>query len=297
MDTSSLPDELKRLDYRYVLGRYQDLVDVEIEEYLTSQEKGELLEACRFALAGGKRFRPALVYLVAQALGRAADVTGPALAVEFFHTASLVADDMPCMDNDGERRGKKALHCEYNETVALLTTYALIASGYHCLTMGRPVCGEDARLHAIRNVAHNTGISGATGGQHLDLFPPSDSIDSLQEVIRKKTVSLFEVAFVLGWIYGGGAMDKLDKVKRLSLHFGMAFQIADDLDDLVQDEANECKVNYALSLGKEKAHQQFVEEVRQYRHILKELAIATPELLALAIALERKVADVMQPSA
>jgi len=296
MDTSSLPDELKRLDYRHVLGRYQELVDVEIEEYLTTQEKGELLDACRYALQGGKRFRPALVYLVAQALGRDADVTGPALAVEFFHTASLVADDMPCMDNDEERRGKQAVHLAFNETVGLLTTYALIASGYHCLTLGRPVCGEDARLHAIRNVAHNTGISGATGGQHLDLFPPSDQTEVMVEAIRKKTVSLFEIAFVLGWIYGGGGLDRLDRVKQLAFHFGMAFQVADDLDDLAQDEANECKVNYALRLGKDAAHQQFAEDIRQYRHILKELSLATPELLSLAIALERKVADVMQPA-
>ncbi len=275
--------------YLSLLARYQEIIDGRIEASLAERgDKGALTEACAYSLRGGKRFRPALVFLVAEALGFGCDVSSAALAIEYFHTASLVADDLPCMDDDNERRGQSSVHKVYGEAVALLVTYALIAEGYHCLTQADASIDAKARLMAIENVAWNTGIQGASGGQYLDLFPKEITAEALQEVICKKTVSLFEIAFVLGWVYGGGDPEQLTGVKAAAKHYGMAFQIADDFDDKEQDIANECRVNLALAMGVEAAHGQFQEELDGYRSCLRALGIDSAALLALADVLEHK---------
>ncbi len=283
--TQPLPRE-----YRILLSQFQERIDGKIEQYLQELgESSELVAAITTALRGGKRFRPALVFLVADALGKGLDPTYAALSVEFFHTASLVVDDLPCMDNDDERRGKPAVHAVYGEAVALLVTYALISEGYHCLIRGSDQVGEKQRLIAIDNVSRNTGIKGATGGQLIDLFPPDMSAKTLEEVIYKKTVSLFEIAFVLGWIYGGGELDALTRVKEAAARYGMAFQITDDFEDEAQDMANGCQVNMAIQMGRNAAYGRFIEEIDGYRCALSELGIASPPLLALAEALKQKV--------
>ncbi len=273
-----------------ILFRYKNTVDGKIEGLLERlQGRGDLTAACGHALRGGKRFRPAIVFMVADALDREADVSEAALAVELFHTASLVADDLPSMDDDDERRNQPSVHVKYGESVALLVTYALIAEGYACLTRGG-LCDAAARLLAVENVAKNTGAHGASGGQFLDLFPPDASQETLLEVLRLKTVTLFEISLVLGWIYGGGDIESLDLVKRLAHHYGMAFQIADDIDDMEQDSKNDCQVNFALAFGKDGALEQFSQQASAYRELLAELNIASPALVALIEVLEEQVA-------
>ncbi len=256
-------------------------------------EEGPLREACGYALLnGGKRFRPALVSLVAKALHSKADVSFAGLAVECFHSASLIADDLPCMDDEEERRGKPVLHKVYNEATAILATYTLIAAGYDCIARAGETLGasdvayckrsDKITLEALKCVTDNTGILGASGGQHLDLFPPDLSEETIKKIIKRKTISLFEVAFVFGWLFGGGDMNRLDEVKALSSHFGMAFQIADDLGDIVQDGENGCQINFALLFGKEKAVALFEKELEGYKDLLKKLKIDSVELLAIA---------------
>ncbi len=282
--------ETQEIGFSALLGSFQHMMNLAIEDHLAKRaDATALTAACAHALQGGKRFRPALVFLVAEALGHDLNVTSAALAIEFFHTASLVADDLPCMDNDDERRGQPSVHKTYSEAEALLVTYALIAEGYHCLTQSDGPVAPEARLLAIENVAWNTSFHGASGGQFLDLFPPDVSIETLHSVICKKTVSLFEIAFVLGWIYGGGTITQLEAVKGVARHYGMAFQIADDFDDVQQDVEHECQVNLVIALGKEAALTQFEQEINGYRNLLKQLGIATASLLALADALEHKV--------
>lgn len=250
----------------------------------------QLREACEYALLnGGKRFRPALVYLVADAIAKDFDVSSAALAIEYFHTASLIADDLPCMDDDDERRNKPSVHKVYGEATALLASYALIAAGYGLIaTAARTLPQEKAveGLEALSNAAFNTGVFGATGGQFLDINPPDLTLKTLREIIHKKTVSLFEISFVFGWIFGGGDIMRLAEVKKCASHYGMAFQIADDLGDVEQDAKNGRKINMAGVFGIEEALRMFHEEIKGYCSSLKSLGIATPELLALAAALE-----------
>ena len=127
---------------------------------------------------------------------------------------------------------------------------------------------------------------GATGGQFLDIFPPDASVDTLLEILNKKTVTLFEIAFSLGWIFGGGDLERLEVVKKLAYHFGMAFQIADDLDDLAQDEKQEQSVNLAKVIGISKAKDILAKEKQALMHVAKKLALDSSQFIALVNTLD-----------
>lgn len=278
-----------------LLKGYQERVEKAIREKMLGLGKAAgvsevtLREACEYALLnGGKRFRPTLVFMVADALGQNTDVSDAAIAIEYFHTASLIADDLPCMDNDDERRNKPSTHKVYGEATALLAGYALIAAGYGLVAAASQfVKGDKGEVvvAALSNAAENAGVSGATGGQFLDINPPDLSLTTLREIIHKKTVSLFEVSFVFGWLFGGGDPKAISKVKECASYFGMAFQIADDMGDVEQDEKNGRKINVASVLGMKTAKKMLEEEVDGYRRSLRELGIASSELLALADAI------------
>jgi geranylgeranyl diphosphate synthase type II len=284
-----------------ILDKYQNQIHSKLQEKIHAfPQTGILKEACTYALLnGGKRFRPILVFMVAEALQNHLDVSNAALAIEYFHTASLVADDLPCMDDDDERRNKPTTHKVYGETIALLVSYALIAEGYGAIAACLPdyVKGNQERategskivVMALENATFNTGLSGATGGQFLDIFPPDLNEATLRQVIHKKTTSLFEIAFVFGWLFGGGDPQQLSQVKACASHFGMAFQVADDLGDVEQDLKNGRKINMAGVFGVETAKRVVLEEVAGYRALLKELRIDSPDLLALADALEAQL--------
>ncbi len=273
------------------LFQFQKNFEKLLAEHLSDLgDKSPLHNACEYALLnGGKRFRPFLVHLVANAVQPGALVSQAALAVEYFHTASLIADDLPCMDDDDMR---PSLHKAYNEPTALLASYALIASGYNALAKNARQLVQEKVPYAeradgictlaVENVSFNTGLWGATGGQYLDIFPPDLTFATIKDVIYKKTVSLFEISFVLGWLYAGGELNRLEDVKKAAAHFGMAFQIADDIGDQEQDKINERKINVANVIGKEPAIEMFHAEMIAYKSQLEALGIASPELLGLA---------------
>ena len=129
-----------------------------------------------------------------------------------------------------------------------------------------PFChfSDRACTLALESATHCAGILGATGGQFLDLFPPNQNLETVKQVIYKKTITLFEVSFVLGWIFGGGDVSKLEKVKKAAYHFGLAFQTADDLGDMLQDEKKQREISIARLIGKERALMLFDEEMRAF---------------------------------
>lgn len=282
------------------LNHYKKIIEQKIVDNMSSLgPKTKLRDACEYVLTNdGKRFRPALVFMVADALGHGADVTQAALAVEYCHTASLVADDLPCMDDDDLRRNKPSAHKAFGEDVALLVSYALIAASYGCLEKNSRVIRASSLpfahradaicVMALENATHNTGLLGATGGQFLDLYPPDLSLETLRDVLHKKTVSLFEISFVFGWLYGGGDPARLDEVKKVASHFGMAFQIADDIDDLDQDIKNGRKVNMAAVFGLPEAKKMLFNELEGFYSTLKSLNIASPTMLSLCDGISPK---------
>ncbi|MCB1181042.1 MAG: polyprenyl synthetase family protein [Chlamydiia bacterium] len=261
-----------------LLDKYKQQINKEIKNNIASFGAKTLLrDAIEYSLLSeGKRFRPAILLMIANALDQRPPPLQAALAIEYFHTSSLIADDLPCMDDDDQRRERAALHIKYNEGIALLASYALIAKGYemvHRAAKSDLIC----RL-ALENATKNTGILGATGGQYLDLFLDQPTESEVLEVMEKKTGTLFEISFVFGWLFGGGEIEKLERVKEVAHHFGRAFQIADDFDDLAQDGAKRRLINYPLIAGEEKAHSLLNQEIHCFLAGLNELELNHSEL-------------------
>jgi geranylgeranyl diphosphate synthase type II len=247
-----------------------------------------LREAIEYALKnGGKRFRPAITYMVANALGKNCDISHAALAIEYFHTASLIADDLPCMDDDDQRREMPSLHKVFGEATALLATYALIAAGYDHIRLGAEKLNRsDIAFLAIENASFNTGIKGATGGQYDDLFPAKPSESSLISMIDKKTGTLFEISFVFGWLFGGGDLQRLKSIKLAARSFGRAFQISDDFLDFQEDREGSNLLN---CVGIERTSAILSEELNAYYALIDQLGIASPELLSLGHLVEKRL--------
>lgn len=257
-----------------LLSDYRQVIDESLPAILTQLgPPSPLRDVCDYALStGGKRFRPTLVLMIADAQGKGMDATFAAAAIEAFHTASLIADDLPCMDNDDKRRDHPSVHIKYDESTALLASYALIAAGYELLALNARSLNDPERgLIAVQITSQNTGLRGACMGQYDDLSPSEVTQEVILDVIKKKTVTLFEIAFCYGWIFGGGELSDLPLVKKAAEHFGMAFQIADDLGDTSQDVINGRSINLANFLGKDQALQLFHVELQKLEECLKQL--------------------------
>lgn len=249
-------------------------------------EKNQLRNACEYALMnGGKRLRPLIVLMTAESLGKGFEVIPAALSVEYFHTASLIADDLPCMDDDDMRRGQPSLHKAFSEDIAILASYTLIAAGYGGIVEnGKRVKSNEVVALCLEAVTRCAGMRGATQGQFLDLYPTDASWETFQNIATMKTASLFEVSFLFGWLFGGGKVEAMEDLRQCAHHLGMAFQIADDLDDDVQDAS---ALNIATICGKEKARERLEREIFSFREGLKRLGLWTPLFQELFSALDR----------
>jgi geranylgeranyl diphosphate synthase type II len=193
-----------------------------------------LREAMRYSLfAGGKRFRPALALGAAEIVSGNDDVALPAAcAVEMIHTYSLIHDDLPAMDNDDLRRGKPTLHKVYGEALAILAGDALLTMAFDMLTRTKD-------LRVIQEVAQAAGAAGMAGGQVLDLESEGReiSLDELRRLHECKTGALIRVSVRSGAMLAGAREDQLAALTRFGEHLGLAFQIADDILDVVGTEA------------------------------------------------------------
>jgi geranylgeranyl diphosphate synthase type II len=276
-----------------ILDPYRIRIDNDLHVYITNNmPENPLRKACSYALGhGAKRLRPALVIMVAEALNTEYNATLPALAVEFFHTASLIVDDLPCMDNDDVRRNAPTVHRAFGEATALLASYALIAEGYACFTQAThqlaasafPYANNSATigLLAIENASQNNGVSGAAGGQYLDLFIQQPDDMQIEEIVIKKTVSLFETALVTGWLYGGGSLTQLETVKAVAYQLGMAFQIIDDFADYSHDHQQNA-ANMVAACGISSAYEKLENALIAFESTLKELKLADSPLTHIA---------------
>jgi geranylgeranyl diphosphate synthase type II len=192
-----------------------------------------------YALTGpGKRVRPVLTLVVAELFGqRAEPVLDVACAVEMVHACSLVLDDLPAMDDARLRRGRPTVHREFGEAVALLAAlallnraYALVAEAAHRLSLAR-YTGEDM----VHHLAAAIGSGGLIGGQALDLASRPEELDLelLEYIHSHKTGALFMAAGELGAMAADARRRDLDLVARFAKNLGLAFQISDDLLDVL----------------------------------------------------------------
>lgn len=292
-NTSQVMHDLLQLLHPYKES-FESTIPPFIEEFGI---KTRLRDACEYALlTPGKRFRPAIIGMVADSIAPGSSIKEVCLAVEFFHTASLIADDLPSMDNDDLRRGRPTVHKVYGEATALLASFALIAAAFeliirntHSLKQqpGFKDRAERIGCLATAEAARVNGILGLIGGQYLDLYPEGLDKALMYTIIERKTAALFELSFIFGWLFSGADESKLEKVKEAAIHFGSAFQILDDIDDMEKDRSAGRNANYALMFGKEGAKKAVQSHVNSFTQLLGQLELQAPKLLQLASFLQK----------
>ncbi len=203
----------------------------------------EISEAMRYALlGGGKRIRPAVVKLVAEATREADDeetrrgIEAAAIAIECVHTYSLVHDDLPCMDDDDLRRGRPTTHKVYGEATAVLVGDALLTVAFETLAEGLP---QASVADAVLTLARAAGPGGMVGGQALDLAGEGQALgaDAIRGIHGLKTAELLAAAAELGAIAGGGSGQQRSVCREFGRSLGLAFQAVDDVLDVTGDAA------------------------------------------------------------
>lgn len=232
------------LHHKEALHHFLHTFEKELESDVRSLDTHQtLIDASLYSLsAGGKRIRPMMVFALSEAAQKKHPILEAALSVEYFHTASLIADDLPLMDDDDYRRGVPTLHKKFDPTTALLTSYGLICRAFKMIQRAgiayekqSGICGNDRVATALKIASRASGFEGATGGQYLDLFEDVKSLENYLEISHRKTAALFEVSFCFGWIFGGGDLEELEKLSEIARAFGFVFQAIDDYADIEQD--------------------------------------------------------------
>lgn len=196
-----------------------------------------VLDAMRYSLlAGGKRIRPILVLEFARICGADWTKAVPvACALEMIHTYSLIHDDLPCMDNDDYRRGRLTNHKVYGEATAVLAGDGLLTAAFD--TAASADCPADRLVSVVRTLSCCAGPYGMVGGQQLDLEGEKKTCSDMEirEIHRLKTGALISAACQLGVLFAGGNEAQLSAAKEYAQHLGLAFQLRDDLLDVIGD--------------------------------------------------------------
>ena len=228
-----------------------------VEQYLSTsfldrEIPSRLSDAMRYSLlAGGKRLRPVLCLAVARACAedRAEELTEAILpfaaGLEMIHTYSLIHDDLPAMDDDDLRRGCPTCHKAFDEATAILAGDALLTNAFS--HMARAAVPADRLLEAMRLTADAAGAAGMAGGQMLDLEGEGKtlSLEELRVLNEKKTGALLFNACECGAVLAGASRQQRTAARRYGTELGIAFQITDDILDVIGDEA---------TVGKEVRH-------------------------------------------
>ncbi len=248
----------------------------------------KVFEAMQYGiLGGGKRIRPVFTMAVCDVLGgNLANAARVGCAIEAIHSYSLIHDDLPCMDNDDMRRGKPSCHKAYGEDIALLAGDGLLTKAFEILTEGKTMT-QEAKLRCVKELAMAAGCYGMIGGQVIDLACENRadvSLAELTELHRGKTGALIRVCAVCGCLCGGlfdEADEKFQKIVAFSEKLGLAFQIKDDILDVIGDEADlgkpvgsdaeQNKTTFVTLLGIERAKEELVRLTEDAKTLLEGL--------------------------
>ena len=228
----------------------REVVDATLDAHLPPADTypPRIHEAMRYAvLGGGKRIRPIVAIAAAEAVGANVEPLLMHLcALELIHTYSLVHDDLPPLDNDDLRRGRKTTHVVYGEAMGVLTGDALLTEAFSWLA--KPIPGLDPvrQLRAVAEVAMAVDSTGMIGGQVADIVAERSHevahdreslLRELEFIHRNKTGKLFTASVVLGGLLGGATEEQLSALRRYADALGLAFQIVDDLLDIEESSA------------------------------------------------------------
>jgi geranylgeranyl pyrophosphate synthase len=227
------------------IKHYQDRVNRALDHRLPAADlhPSDLHQAMRYAvLGGGKRIRPILVYATGAAVGAALEaLDAPACAVECIHAYSLIHDDLPAMDNDDLRHGQPTCHKVFGEALAILTGDALQAQAFQVLSQDAAMVADPAlRVQMLGVLAQAAGSRGMVGGQAIDLAAVGRelSLAELENMHVHKTGALIRASVLLGALSQPAIEPSVfDRLDRYAKYIGLAFQIRDDILDVVGDTA------------------------------------------------------------
>lgn len=254
-----------------------------------------LRESMMYSLmAGGKRLRPILVLASAEALGgRTEDAMPVALAVEMIHTYSLIHDDLPAMDNDDYRRGKPTNHKVYGEAMAILAGDALLTHAFYSIVQAcrKQGVSGDTIADIVEELAKLSGAPGMVGGQAADMLGEQGvtKLEELEYIHLHKTSDLIVFSLKAGARIAGATQEQLAALERFGTCIGLAFQIQDDILDLVGDEqklgkpvqsdVKQQKVTYPYFIGIEASQAKIEQLTREAREAVTGAGIPYPERL------------------
>ena len=282
----------------------------EIEEILKKylpEETGfqkTVLEAMNYSVtAGGKRLRPMLMQETYRMFGGSGRVIEPFMAaIEMIHTYSLVHDDLPAMDNDEYRRGRKTTHAVYGEALGILAGDALLNYAFETAAGALSQELNERTARAIQVLAEKAGIYGMIGGQVVDVESEGQAVskEKLDFIYRLKTSALIESSMMIGALLAGASKEEVDKIRRTAQDVGLAFQIQDDILDVTStlevlgkpihsDEKNE-KTTYVTLEGLKQAKQDVEEISKRALATLASLGRENPfleELITMLITREK----------
>lgn len=285
------------MNIREELGARAKHVEEVLSTYLPKEEllQKTIFEAMNYSLlAGGKRIRPILMEESYNMFAKANGIENQAItafmsAMEMIHTYSLVHDDLPAMDNDEYRRGKKTTHAVYGETMGILAGDALL--NYAFETAAEAFSAEDVNvsyLKAYQVLAKKAGAYGMIGGQVVDIETEGMSaeqvtIDRLEYIHLLKTAALLESSLMIGAILGGANAEQVSVMEQIGRKVGIAFQIQDDILDVTSsmevlgkpigsDEKNN-KVTYVTLVGLEQAQAAVEKLSNEALELVKQLPV------------------------
>jgi geranylgeranyl diphosphate synthase type II len=236
------------------VARLRDRVDTRLAE-LAPAPASPVAAAVRDVLLGpGKRVRPLLVLLAADALGGDEDAAlDPACAVEMVHAASLVLDDLPCMDDAEERRGLPATHRRFGEAAAVLAAVALLNEAYGLIARA-PDLAPVSRVQIAQVLARAVGLEGLVSGQADDLERGAVMpLASLADIHERKTGVLFSAAVRIGALVASAELGAVEALGDFGAKLGLAFQALDDLQD---DDGDDGLATVVSLLGREGAREE-----------------------------------------
>ena len=271
----------------YQLARTE--IDSLLDKYIISEAPTPYIRKILSQIfRDGKRLRPIISLEMMKSFHESATDTQSNCLIhrliiipELIHSASLVIDDLPSMDNDTHRRNEYTIHYEYGETTAQMIVFYLLSRVY-CLLFEDLAMLEKQKIPSfyrrreliLQCLSDNLGVSGAAHGQYLDTLQlPNNPIlacetkdeaqRQLKDLLVKKTATFFELSFVISYLALGGDLQYLTEIKDISKHFGLAFQISDDFQDQESDATRVFCPNYVNHTGKKEAITSFRYHIKQ----------------------------------
>ncbi|MCA0754508.1 polyprenyl synthetase family protein [Paenibacillus sp. N4] len=279
------------------LKQCAELIEASLKQSIPSDwdVPDKLKEAMFYSLeAGGKRLRPAFILSAAEAVQGKREALEAAIpvacSVEYIHTYSLIHDDLPAMDNDDFRRGKPTNHKVFGEAMAILAGDALLTHAFHLIPQAARRGGIDAEtaLAIVEDLAKLAGAPGMVGGQVADMLGEQGitSISELEYIHLHKTSDLIVFSVTAGGRIGGASEKQLELLARYGRNIGLAFQIQDDILDLIGDEqklgkktnsdVQQNKVTYPFLIGLEESKAQVERLTQEAKSAILEAGFQDP---------------------